>query len=218
MLSSSRLRALVPPRTVTVKGRVQAVQPLISTADIQRRVRDAARYIDDLPRLYGEPVVVCVERGARPLYDDIVRRLRRPIIRRSLRYASYEGTESGQGEWIKRPGDLRGRHVILVEDIVDTGKAITAMVAECLAAGAVQVDVVTLLHKPANDRSGFPLAWVGFEIGPEFVIGYGLDYNGRYRRLPAIYRVVPRGTPPLSSGVAALVRSLPVQTGPASRR
>lgn len=115
----------------------------------------------------------------------------------TIHLASYHGTGS-TGE-VKKISDLthsvEGKHVLVVEDIIDTGKTLSVLVAELLAQRPASLAVAALLRKPEKlavpaDELGKTI-YVGFDIGPEFVIGYGLDYDGLYRDLSAIYALSP---------------------------
>lgn len=115
----------------------------------------------------------------------------------TIHLASYHGTGS-TGE-VKKISDLThpvtGKHVLIVEDIVDTGKTLSVLVAELQAQKPASLAVVVLLSKPAKlavpkERLGEKL-YVGFEIGPEFVVGHCFDYDGLYRDIPDIYALSP---------------------------
>jgi len=88
--------------------------------------------------------------------------------------------------------DLKGRHVIVVEDIVDTGLTLRYLLEHLESKGPASVAVCCLLDKPVRRMAQVPLDYVGFAIGDEFVIGYGLDYGGRYRNLPYIGVLQPQ--------------------------
>ena len=82
--------------------------------------------------------------------------------------------------------DIAGRDVVIVEDIVDTGLTMSYLLHNLESRGPKTVAVCTLLHKPARQKIAVPLTWVGFTIEDVFVVGYGLDYEERYRNLPYI--------------------------------
>ena len=117
---------------------------------------------------------------------DLVRRIDVPVEIDFLAISSYE-PESGRVRLIKDLEiDLAGRDVILVEDVVDTGLTLAYLLAELRARGPASLEVCTLLDKRARRIVPQPLAYVGFEIGDEFVVGYGLDFRGRYRNLDLV--------------------------------
>lgn len=115
----------------------------------------------------------------------------------TIHLASYHGTESTNE--VKKISDLthsvEGKHVLIVEDIVDTGKTLSVLVAELSAQKPASLAVVVLLRKPTKlavpaEALGEKM-YVGFDIGPEFVVGHCFDYDGRFRDLPDIYALSP---------------------------
>lgn len=102
--------------------------------------------------------------------------------------SSYEGTESTGNVLVKKnlEGDLKGKNLLLIEDILDTGKTLYTVKAMLLEKGAASVTIVTMLNK--QERREYPInaEYIGFEIPNVFVIGYGLDYDEKYRNLPYV--------------------------------
>jgi hypoxanthine phosphoribosyltransferase len=109
-----------------------------------------------------------------------------------VKLASYEGTSSSGTikELIGWNEDIRNKHIIIIEDIVDTGNTLERIVDELVIRKASGIKVATLLFKPGAYTKDIPLEYVGFEIPNDFVIGFGLDYDGYARNLPAIYTLV----------------------------
>jgi hypoxanthine phosphoribosyltransferase len=87
--------------------------------------------------------------------------------------------------------DISGRDVLIVEDIVDSGLTLSWLVANLRSRGPASVEICTLLRKPASAKVDVEVKYVGFDIDPEFVIGYGLDYDERYRNLPFVGTLAP---------------------------
>jgi hypoxanthine phosphoribosyltransferase len=87
--------------------------------------------------------------------------------------------------------DVLGRNVLIVEDIIDSGLTLSWLVSNLEARGASSVEVITMLRKPAAAKVDVLVRWVGFEIPNEFVVGYGLDYNERFRTLPGVAVLSP---------------------------
>ena len=120
---------------------------------------------------------------------DLCRRLPVPLEIETLGVASYHGgTESsGVVEFLdtKLP-EVKGRHILLIDDILDTGRTLKAVKERLLAIGAVTVKTSVLLSKEKERAEEVGADYIGFEIGDEFVVGYGLDYQGRYRNLPYV--------------------------------
>ena len=88
--------------------------------------------------------------------------------------------------------DLTGRHVLIVEDIIDSGVTLAWLLGNLRSRGAVSVEVATLLRKPAAAVVEVPVKYVGFDIPPAFVVGYGLDYSEKYRTLPFVAELDPK--------------------------
>jgi hypoxanthine phosphoribosyltransferase len=131
-------------------------------------------------------LLVAVLKGSVLFLADLVRRIEVPVEIDFLGISSYE-PESGRVRLTKDLGtDLAGREVILVEDVVDTGLTLAYLLAQLRARGPASLEVCTLFDKRARRIVPQPLAYVGFEIGDEFVVGYGLDFRGRYRNLDLV--------------------------------
>lgn len=139
------------------------------------------------------PVFIGVLNGSFLFMADLIKEIDIACEVGFIRVASYHGTESvGQiKETFGLPNDLNGRDVILVEDIVDTGLTLKYILAKVQEQNPASVTVCSLLFKPAALKEPIAeLNYVGFEIPNEFVVGYGLDYNGLGRNLKDIYRAV----------------------------
>lgn len=164
---------------------------LITTEQIQERVADMARQI--APEYRDRPLtIVGVLTGSVMFLADLVRRLDMPLRIGLIQASSYRGTTSGE----LRVGtdllaDVRDRHVLLLDDILDTGQTLAHLVAHLLDQGALSVKVAVLLRKVGRQIHPVNVDFVGFEIPDEFVVGYGLDYNDEHRQLPHI-AVLPR--------------------------
>ena len=134
-------------------------------------------------------VVICVLKGSVLFFADLVRHIDLPINLVFLGVASYGGATESSGA-VRLTHDLtidiQGRDVLIVEDIVDTGLTMSYLLHNLESRGPKSVAVCTLLHKPARQKIAVPLTWVGFTIEDVFVVGYGLDYEERYRNLPYI--------------------------------
>lgn len=163
--------------------------PMISAERIAEAVADIAARITERHR-DRDPLVVCVLSGAAPLHADLLRLLSFPLEADYLRVESYHGglDSSGAINFTAEPGTFpAGRNVILVDDIVDTGRTVARLREYYTSRGASIVEVATLLYKREADVIGHTPEYVGIEIENRFVVGYGLDYQGRGRNLPAIY-------------------------------
>ncbi len=136
-----------------------------------------------------DPVLVSVLKGALPFLADLMRTMEMPVSIDLMEVSSYgSGTEStGQVRILKDlSASIEGRHVIIVEDIIDTGLTLNYLLKYLADKGPASVSIVCLLDKPARRLADIPITYRGFEIPDRFVVGYGLDFDERYRNLPYI--------------------------------
>lgn len=165
------------------------VHVLIDQSTIAGRVAELARDIQrETPA--GEPVhLVAVLKGAFVFLSDLVRAFDLPVTCDFLAVSSYGAAQTSSGE-VRLTKDLdhglSGRHVVLVEDIVDSGATLAYLRGMLGARGPASLRTVCLLDKPARRRVAVPIEYVGFTISDTFVVGYGLDLDERYRHLPYI--------------------------------
>ncbi|MGB3777179.1 MAG: hypoxanthine phosphoribosyltransferase [Tunicatimonas sp.] len=164
----------------------------ISEAAIVERVQALAQQID---RDYADepPVLVAVLNGAFVFTADLARSLSIPAEVTFIKVKSYQEMQStGQHkEFIGLEVPIRGRSVIIVEDIVDSGNTIRYLTQQFSEQAPSSIAVATLLFKPQALVHNVKLDYVGFEIPNDFVVGYGLDYDGLGRNLRSVYKVVP---------------------------
>ncbi|KAE9618334.1 hypothetical protein Lal_00047295 [Lupinus albus] len=162
---------------------------------ISNRVSELAALITaDFPTSSPPPVIVGVATGALIFLADLVRKINLPITVDVIRAESYGSGTVSNGAPTVSVGlkvDIKGRHVILVEDIVDTGYTLSKVIADLESKGASSISVCTFLDKPARRKVNFkPVGegkiYRGFESPDYFVVGYGLDYAEIYRNLPYI--------------------------------
>jgi hypoxanthine phosphoribosyltransferase len=139
-------------------------------------------------------VVVSLLNGTVMFLADLIRHLTLPLRLDFMGVSSYGlGTESGDLVFTKELRlDVRGRDVLLVDDILDTGKTLAAVAGLIKSKGALTVKTCVLLDKKARRAVPFEADYVGFDIPNEFVVGYGLDFNERYRNLPCIGVLKPK--------------------------
>lgn len=138
------------------------------------------------------PVFLGVLNGCFMFMADLMKQIHIPSEVSFVKLASYNGTDSEElKELLGVSQDLKRREIIIVEDIVDTGKSLHHTIQALEREGVASISVCTLLFKPTKLIHSFDnIMYVGFEIGEEFVVGYGLDYNGQCRNLKDIYKVV----------------------------
>ena len=162
---------------------------LLTEAQIQNRIRELG---EELSREYAgkNPIIVGVMKGVVVFYADMVRKITVPCQFDFMWISSYVGTESTGTMQIKRDlsADVKGRHVLILEDIYDTGNSLNFTYHHLLSKEPASVKICTLLDKPERRNPEVTLKpdYVGFTIPNEFVVGYGLDYNEYYRNLPYV--------------------------------
>lgn len=160
---------------------------LFTKEQIAKRVAELGKEISDKYR--GEEVLmVCVLKGSSVFYADLVRAMDIPVEFDFIHVSSYEGSVTTGEVKINKDltVDIKGKNIVIVEDIIDTGVTMKALVPMLLARGPKSVSVCAMLDKPARRRVDFKGDYIGFEIPDEFVIGYGLDYAHKYRNIPEI--------------------------------
>ncbi len=160
---------------------------LIPQAKIQKRISQLAKQIS--ADYTGKvPLIVGILKGAVFFVSDLLRNLSIPVKLDFMSVSSYSGTETTGEVKILKDLDIpiMGEHVIVVEDIVDTGLTIARLLEILEARHPASLRVCALLDKPSRRRVEVPLHYVGFEIPDRFVVGYGLDYNQMFRNLPYI--------------------------------
>jgi hypoxanthine phosphoribosyltransferase len=162
--------------------------PLIDRASIQARIGELASELDT--HYAGHHILVLVVlKGSVPFSVDLMRQLTRPLKVEYIRAKSYEDAEStGEVVFSHLPEEpMQDRHVLIVEDILDTGNTAVAILDFVRAQHPASITLVALLDKPSRRTRDVEADFVGFTIDDHFVVGYGLDYNERYRELDAIY-------------------------------
>lgn len=161
---------------------------LVDEEVIVKRLDSMAMEIErDFPK--GSLVVIILLKGALVFAADLLRRVPRVLEIECLNVASYHGglESSGKVDFLDRHfPEVRGRHVLLLDDILDTGRTLKAVADRLAEEGAAAVHTAVLLAKDKERAEDVQADYVGFEIGNEFVVGYGLDYQGKYRNLPYV--------------------------------
>jgi hypoxanthine phosphoribosyltransferase len=162
-------------------------RPLFTARQLQTRVKSLA---GDIAKAYHGKSMIAVGlmNGSLFFLVDILRHLPWDYHVECWRVQSYKGTQStGKIMGLDQvTGDFKGRHVLVIDDILDTGTTLHAVVEHLKNKGAARVDVCVLLRKHKKRVKKVTAKWVGFDIADEFVIGYGLDVDGQYRGLPDI--------------------------------
>lgn len=164
---------------------------MIPAEKIDEAVSDVARRINADYASTETPLFVGVLNGSFMFMSDLIKKIEFQNELSFVKLASYEGTSS-TGEvrsLIGLNNSIEGRHVIIVEDIVDTGESIEHMVRELESHKPASIAVCTLFFKPGSYRKQIPIRYRAMEIGNEFIVGYGLDYDQLGRSLKDIYVV-----------------------------
>ncbi|WP_417016018.1 hypoxanthine phosphoribosyltransferase [Alistipes sp.] len=164
---------------------------MIPAAKIDEAVEAVARRINHDYADKETPLFLGILNGSFMFMSDLIKKIEFQNELSFVKLASYEGTEStGQvRNLIGLTTPIEGRHVIIVEDIVDTGESIDHMIRDLEARKPASIEVCTLFFKPASYRKTRPIKYRAMEIGNEFIVGYGLDYNQLGRSLKDIYVV-----------------------------
>lgn len=162
---------------------------LITQQQIQEKVRELGQILTEEYK-DKNPIVVGVLKGVVVFYADMIRELKVPCQMDFMWISSYAGTQS-TGKMVVRQdlsNNIEGRHVLILEDIFDTGNSLEFTVNHLLERKPASLKVCTFLDKPERRRPGVTIKadYTGFVIPNEFVVGYGLDFNERYRNLPYI--------------------------------
>jgi hypoxanthine phosphoribosyltransferase len=161
---------------------------LITREQINERVAEMARQITD--DLQGQDVIaLCVLKGAMFFCADLVREMKMDVALDFIQISSYGNNKysSGVVTILKEPQlDMRGKAVLIVEDIIDSGLSIREVHNYIESRGAAMVKTAAFLDKPKARKSPFSPDYVGFSIDPQFVIGYGLDFAEKYRNVPEV--------------------------------
>ena len=162
---------------------------LLSEEQIKARIQEMGKVITEDYR-DKNPVVVGVLKGVAIFYSDMIRQIKVPCQMDFMCISSYKGNKSSGNTNVRLDlaADIKDRHVLILEDIFDTGNSLTYLVNYLKMKQPASVKICTLLDKPEGRKPGITLEadYVGFTIPNEFVVGYGLDFNEKYRNLPYV--------------------------------
>ncbi len=161
---------------------------LITEEQINVRISELARDISEFYK--GEPVVVVsILKGGAVFTVDLIKRLNMDVMLDFACVSSYGSETVSSGELIVKKDidiDIKNKNVLIAEDIIDTGITLSKLRVMLQSRGAKDVKIVTMLNKQARRKIPINADFVGFDIPDEFVVGYGLDYDERYRNLPYV--------------------------------
>jgi hypoxanthine phosphoribosyltransferase len=174
-----------------IKVHDKVFEPFLSASTIDEKVSDiAGRLNNDFAG--KKPLFIAILNGSFMFAADLFKKLSIEAEICFIKLASYKGTRSS-GHVVTAIGldiDLFGRHVVIVEDIVDTGKTLHEFLPQLEHQQPESLQIAALLHKPAATQFPVSIKYLGFTIPDKFVLGYGLDYNGLGRNIPEIYQLV----------------------------
>ncbi|MBA2177011.1 hypoxanthine phosphoribosyltransferase [Halobacillus locisalis] len=161
---------------------------LISEEEIQQKCKDmGAQLTEEYQDRF--PLAIGVLKGATPFMADLLKRVETHLEMDFMDVSSYHGGMESSGE-VKIVKDLdtkvEGRDILIIEDIIDSGLTLSYLVDLFKYRGAKSIKIVTLLDKPTGRSANIKADTIGFEVPDEFVVGYGLDYEEKYRNLPYI--------------------------------
>ena len=176
---------------LTVKVRDKEFEISIPTTEIEIAVQKVADRIN-IDYVGKDPIFLVILNGSFMFASDLVKKVRIPCEVSFIKYASYNGTTStGQmKELIGLNEEIRGRHIIIVEDIVDTGLTLDRIIEKLKEFNPADVRIACFCFKPAAFVKSFKIDYLGMEIPNDFIVGYGLDYDGFGRNLPDIYKIL----------------------------
>lgn len=167
---------------------MDSIKPFISSDQIAARLRDMGEQITS-DYAGRDLLIVGVLKGTFMVMSDLVRQIRLPAQFDYMAVSSY-GVATKTSGVVRVLKDLdqeiAGRHVLICEDIVDSGLTLNYLIKSLRVRGPASLEIAALLYKEGIQRVPVDVKYVGFTIGPEFVVGYGLDYDGKYRNLPYV--------------------------------
>jgi len=176
------------------KVQADITKVLVTEAQIATRVRELASEIDKL-YVGKDLLLIGVLKGAVMFMADLSRAIQIPVAMDWMAVSSYgSGTQSSGVVRILKDldADVLGRHVLIVEDIIDSGLTLSWLASNLSARGAASVEIVALLRKPEAAKVDVDVKLVGFDIPNEFVVGYGLDFDEKYRTLKDVGILDPK--------------------------
>jgi hypoxanthine phosphoribosyltransferase len=161
---------------------------LISHEQIREKTKVLGRRITE-DYAGKNPLLICILKGGLMFLADLMREIDLPLEIDFIAVSSYGDSTESSGVvriLMDLERNIQGRHVLIVEDIIDTGRTLTYIIENLRTRGPASVKVCTLLDKPSRRELEIPIDYVGFTIPDKFVIGYGLDYGEIYRNLPFV--------------------------------
>ena len=165
---------------------------LLSEEQIQNRIAELGKILTEEYK-DKNPIIVGVLKGVVVFYADMIRHIKVPCQLDFMWISSYAGANSSGNMVVRQDvsADVKGRHVLILEDIFDTGNSLNFTYQHLLSKGAASVKICTLFDKPARHKVEIEVDYNGLEVPDEFIVGYGLDYAESYRNYPEIAVLKP---------------------------
>lgn len=166
----------------------EKLKVLYSEDEVQKRIAELAKQIDEDYSNSKEVIVICILKGAAFFTVDLVKKMKTPIVFEVMQVSSYSGTETTGAISIKKDldCDIEGKDVLIVEDIIDTGYTLRALRQDLLSRNPNSLKIAVLADKKERRRVEVPVDYVGYEIPNKFVVGYGFDVDERGRNIPYV--------------------------------
>jgi hypoxanthine phosphoribosyltransferase len=174
-----------------MKANSEDLRLLLSKEEIEREVERIATQIND-DYENNTPLVIGILKGSFVFMADLIRHLEISVEISFAELSSYyDGTKTtGEVEFIKEVDKkIEGRDIIVVEDIIDTGITLSTYINHLKQKNPTSIKVCTLTSKPSRRKKEVEIDYLGFEVPDKFIVGYGIDYNEKYRNLPEIYYI-----------------------------
>lgn len=166
----------------------EKLKVLYSEEEVQKRIAELAKQIDEDYKNSKEIIVICILKGAAFFTVDLVKKMKTPIIFEVMQVSSYSGTETTGAISIKKDldCDIKGKDVLIVEDIIDTGYTLRALRQDLLSRKPNSLKIAVLADKKERRKVEVPVDYVGYEIPNKFVVGYGFDVDEKGRNIPYV--------------------------------
>ena len=167
------------------------LKKLLDDSAIKKRVRKLSKEIISYFPEDEDLIVICVLNGSMIFCSDLIKNMKENVILDTIRVKSYTKTSRGDIRVLNDTTvDIEGKKVLIVEDIVDTGQTINFLYNHIKEKKPADIKIVSFLFKPDVYKLNVNIDWVGFNIDNNFVIGYGLDYDEKFRNLNSVYRLI----------------------------
>ena len=188
-MSATHLSQLMDQKMIKIHDKTFA--PFIKYAEIDQAVTSVANRMNKDLR-DKNPLFIAVLNGSFMFASDLFHKLEFPCEITFVKLASYSGTKSTETvrQLIGIDEDIVGRNIVIVEDIIDSGLTIERVLTQLEMVGAAEIKIATLLYKPNAFKGNYSIDYVGLEIGNDFIVGYGLDYDKQGRNFKDIYKIV----------------------------